>query len=123
MIRRPPRSTRTDPLFPYTTLFRSERLYPLGVRDRNPGDPWKIVGERPQAIGACEQADEDEPDDRVDAQQVERGNDKPSAAETNQSHTKAGGVDRQGHWSNYADARAQWQGGGRNIPSSRDKRH
>src|SRR3546814_8603351 len=24
MIRRPPRSTRTDALFPYTTLFRSE---------------------------------------------------------------------------------------------------
>src|SRR3546814_15267221 len=23
MIRRPPRSTRTEPLFPYTTLFRS----------------------------------------------------------------------------------------------------
>src|SRR3546814_2894003 len=23
MIRQPPRSTRTDPLFPYTTLFRS----------------------------------------------------------------------------------------------------
>src|SRR3546814_9434898 len=26
MIRRPPRSTRTDTLFPYTTLFRSSRL-------------------------------------------------------------------------------------------------
>src|SRR3546814_3118454 len=26
MRRRPPRSTRTDTLFPYTTLFRSERL-------------------------------------------------------------------------------------------------
>src|SRR3546814_20110409 len=26
MIRRPPRSTRTDTLFPYTTLFRSEAL-------------------------------------------------------------------------------------------------
>src|SRR3546814_10978239 len=26
MIRRPPRSTRTDTLFPYTTLFRSECL-------------------------------------------------------------------------------------------------
>src|SRR3546814_3980008 len=26
MIRRPPRSTRTDTLFPYTTLFRSERI-------------------------------------------------------------------------------------------------
>src|SRR3546814_3377270 len=25
MIRRPPRSTRTDPLFPYTTLFPSRR--------------------------------------------------------------------------------------------------
>src|SRR3546814_8536438 len=26
MIRRPPRSTRTDTLFPYTTLFRSEKV-------------------------------------------------------------------------------------------------
>src|SRR3546814_15785537 len=31
MIRRPPRSTRTDTLFPYTTLFRSPRL--LAVDD------------------------------------------------------------------------------------------
>src|SRR3546814_19653816 len=33
MIRRPPRSTRTDTLFPYTTLFRSEvwRLRPVHV--------------------------------------------------------------------------------------------
>src|SRR3546814_9572064 len=32
MIRRPPRSTRTDTLFPYTTLFRSPRsLLPLRV--------------------------------------------------------------------------------------------
>src|SRR3546814_15687945 len=29
MIRRPPRSTRTDTLFPYTTLFRSRRLAQL----------------------------------------------------------------------------------------------
>src|SRR3546814_18345674 len=30
MIRRPPRSTRTDTLFPYTTLFRSfDRVKPL----------------------------------------------------------------------------------------------
>src|SRR3546814_10660589 len=29
MIRRPPRSTRTDTLFPYTTLFRSRRLAPF----------------------------------------------------------------------------------------------
>src|SRR3546814_2737041 len=39
MIRRPPRSTRTDTLFPYTTLFRSHRT---GRRGRaGPGDrPW-----------------------------------------------------------------------------------
>src|SRR3546814_5129555 len=29
MIRRPPRSTRTDTLFPYTTLFRSDRIADL----------------------------------------------------------------------------------------------
>src|SRR3546814_12131105 len=29
MIRRPPRSTRTDTLFPYTTLFRSIRIFML----------------------------------------------------------------------------------------------
>src|SRR3546814_15431599 len=33
MIRRPPRSTRTDTLFPYTTLFRS-----LDHGERNAGD-------------------------------------------------------------------------------------
>src|SRR3546814_243353 len=31
MIRRPPRSTRTDTLFPYTTLFRSDQT-PEGLR-------------------------------------------------------------------------------------------
>src|SRR3546814_13491606 len=40
MLRRPPRATRTDTLFPYTTLFRS----PFGVVARRevelePGDP------------------------------------------------------------------------------------
>src|SRR3546814_10697928 len=32
MIRRPPRSTRTDTLFPYTTLFRSSRRASMSVR-------------------------------------------------------------------------------------------
>src|SRR3546814_2489747 len=35
MIRRPPRSTRTDTLFPYTTLVRST------VVPRIPGDAWR----------------------------------------------------------------------------------
>src|SRR3546814_2566764 len=34
MIRRPPRSTRTDTLFPYTTLFRSIVKRPIGCLDR-----------------------------------------------------------------------------------------
>src|SRR3546814_1343403 len=35
MIRRPPRSTRTDTLFPYTTLFRSGRF--VGMVAAAPG--------------------------------------------------------------------------------------
>src|SRR3546814_13171902 len=50
MIRRPPRSTRTDKLFPYTTLFRSgvqefdlaRRPHAARQRDR-----------RQVAVGAC----------------------------------------------------------------------
>src|SRR3546814_5107945 len=46
MIRRPPRSTRTDTLFPYTTLFRSllERLAraPL-VADARGGDDAELA--------------------------------------------------------------------------------
>src|SRR3546814_6563067 len=32
MIRRPPRSTRTDTLFPYTTLFRSNSFFAGGLK-------------------------------------------------------------------------------------------
>src|SRR3546814_10042937 len=40
MIRLPPRSTRTDTLFPYTTLFRSPRQAPDGE------DPARILPQR-----------------------------------------------------------------------------
>src|SRR3546814_13443098 len=59
MIRRPPRSTRTDTLFPYTTLFRSDQFDDLvgihrllrGDRDRG-GDATEflqryVLGEQP----------------------------------------------------------------------------
>src|SRR3546814_1355706 len=56
MIRRPPRSTRTDTLFPYTTLFRStdrpflilrgkggkERLAPISDRARAAIAQWSV---------------------------------------------------------------------------------
>src|SRR3546814_1716113 len=37
MIRRPPGSTRTDTLFPYTTLFRSRQLGPADRCGERPG--------------------------------------------------------------------------------------
>src|SRR3546814_7442513 len=42
MIRRPPRSTRTDTLFPYTTLFRSSR--PLDARFWGPHRQFSTFG-------------------------------------------------------------------------------
>src|SRR3546814_20335163 len=39
MIRRPPRSTRTDTLFPYTTLFRSDPARAVLPVDRDDAQP------------------------------------------------------------------------------------
>src|SRR3546814_8620676 len=60
MISRPPRSTRTYTLFPYTTLFRSGHAFHTGVRNRVPaagavdadgkggaGDAWPACGGTP----------------------------------------------------------------------------
>src|SRR3546814_3931466 len=56
MIRRPPRSTRTDTLFPYTTLFRSQRRDPPADqrddrrRDDRADDPARQRIERDPAL-------------------------------------------------------------------------
>src|SRR3546814_10891065 len=52
MIRRPPRSTRTDTLFPYTTLFRSARFARALIRRFAPPSPASrekgcLVGPQP----------------------------------------------------------------------------
>src|SRR3546814_15326509 len=53
MRRRPPRSTRTDTLFPYTTLFRSalfeerRQFSERGVADREDGG---VVGTQPATV-------------------------------------------------------------------------
>src|SRR3546814_11770132 len=67
MIRRPPRSTRTDTLFPYTTLFRSLRRDDRGSQGPRPSECLEampkrtdiqsilIIGAGPIVIGqACE---------------------------------------------------------------------
>src|SRR3546814_4550343 len=50
MIRRPPRSTRTDTLFPYTTLFRSISGTPHGTS----GTESRSNGNAPQGISGTQ---------------------------------------------------------------------
>src|SRR3546814_14471515 len=49
MIRRPPRSTRTDTLFPYTTLFRA----PVTPDHVNPEAPWPHLEALAEATAAA----------------------------------------------------------------------
>src|SRR3546814_1991940 len=46
MIRRPPRSTRTDTLFPYTTLFRSASAQPRRLSATTGGDEYRRASGR-----------------------------------------------------------------------------
>src|SRR3546814_7171663 len=60
MIRRPPRSTRTDTLLPYTTLFRAD----YGWRSKQYAAPMQLpaaarVGLTPEQIAAGNQALQD----------------------------------------------------------------
>src|SRR3546814_16494381 len=77
MIRRPPRSTRTDTLFPYTTLFRSPLI---GERNNRPAGACifeQLAGEQRvfPGIGA------DEEDQRIGlCLRAQRGAERPLAA-------------------------------------------
>src|SRR3546814_12879846 len=55
MIRRPPRYTRTDTLFPYTTLFRSDHAGAVAARPGPcapvPEDPQQVAQPRRRAQG------------------------------------------------------------------------
>src|SRR3546814_16478568 len=54
MIRRPPRSTRTDTLFPYTTLFRSYRsAMPLRLSPTGMSQLFHASGEAAVARAAA----------------------------------------------------------------------
>src|SRR3546814_10860490 len=56
MIRRPPRSTRTDTLFPYTTLFRSVQDIAVAILARDgPHSRWVRSG---IGLGQAEAADQ-----------------------------------------------------------------
>src|SRR3546814_3253583 len=74
MIRRPPRSTRTDTLFPYTTLFRSERCALIEILDALPlvvGKPREHLGRHvfAQPLGRVPDADDERVPDTAFAHQ------------------------------------------------------
>src|SRR3546814_17277217 len=74
MIRRPPRATRTDTLFPYTTLFRS-------VTGGDPQNPHNFMGplnskhHRERVLGYIERA-------KGDGNRLVRGGGVPEGLET-----------------------------------------
>src|SRR3546814_14298174 len=62
MLPRPPRSTRTDTLFPYPTRFRSEQLAPRPASGRGrPRQPLFHVARRQAALGALQGIERREP--------------------------------------------------------------
>src|SRR3546814_276346 len=65
MIRRPPRSTRTDTLFPYTTRFRS---YGRVVENTERYDPDSQVARSTQTVEDRAQSNESAQDDNVSVQ-------------------------------------------------------
>src|SRR3546814_17249800 len=79
MIRLPPRSTRTDTLFPYTTLFRSEDEEGRAERERD-GDQYV----RGRAVDLQRLFEEEEriklpriPDDRLPRDRAEQRDEHP----------------------------------------------
>src|SRR3546814_15688523 len=75
LIRPPPRTTRTDTLFPYTTLVRSGFLVPMRVTRFAGRVGDQGVGKRHAVVGEIEAV-------RVDAiERVERGRDQAGDAE------------------------------------------
>src|SRR3546814_19757072 len=99
MIRRPPRSTRTDTLFPYTTLFRSidlrcgkphrlepeTRLYPVDAQLEEPGE-MPGISRRPRRS---------HPDPllaRIDAHAAQDGGTHPEAKPLEIGHKSADGL-------------------------------
>src|SRR3546814_1609986 len=76
MIRRPPRSTRTDTLFPYTTLFRSDQRLIIGdrlavlKRTARPAEPAEQRVDMRVAEGGQDQASAQIDDPRVRVPQL-----------------------------------------------------
>src|SRR3546814_19624140 len=90
MIRRPPRSTRTDTLFPYTTLFRSPLLrdgdrlpvlidWPETGKARAP-ENWPQICIYSPVVGRCRAAPEIEREEGMKScERIEGGGSGPAS--------------------------------------------
>src|SRR3546814_17560254 len=88
MIRRPPRSTRTDTLFPYTTLFRSRS----GSQDEEYSVQYSpVIGAR-HTTRLIRQKRLNDPPFRV--AQIKTGHDPPPLSKENHISPKWGTQDR-----------------------------
>src|SRR3546814_599773 len=86
MIRRPPRSTRTDTLVPYTTLFRSQRPTQAQQRGAEQGRQERSQGGS-REVGEPGERGEAQPDrHRDEAQRPEEG---PTKARSGVEHVLA----------------------------------
>src|SRR3546814_4802217 len=84
MIRRPPRSTRTDTLFPYTTLFRS--VGKVGHRVGIGADEGDLLQGRPPHIEAALAVAEADVEDDSAGGHPARG-DRPRRPMRSEEHT------------------------------------
>src|SRR3546814_8990738 len=88
MIRRPPRSTRTDTLFPYTTLFRSDDDAALRLRPRGRFFLSAAAEERARLVGArLDGAGALQIEHQPDAGHARHGGDDGRQLERSEEHT------------------------------------
>src|SRR3546814_10209248 len=91
MIRRPPRSTRTDTPFPYTTLFRSARMARDGcillIHARQEGGDGRVDHDRPRDPVLREQRIGRIDHDLAEIIRVARVGVQPAGEERSEEHT------------------------------------
>src|SRR3546814_2554331 len=112
MIRRPPKSTRTDTLFPYTTLFRSDAVAARRFRVAAPdsGQPFlalhaTLAVRRPRDARRRDQAGQGADPALVD---VEAGSDAAAFVLVSRRQMARGARSRAGHRGNGALPPCEW---------------
>src|SRR3546814_14516903 len=109
MIRRPPKSKRTDTLFPYTTLFRSPPSHP-----RIPVIYLGPALRRPRFCGRCPSSGATEGEERQRPQCNDRGERRIGADPSRAARPAAGGIEHEPepyHSDSESPREREWQDG------------